>query len=410
MASMASSLSLRPITSDEVDSFFRRQSVAFSSSIDAQELELEAAALDLPRTLAVFDKDEIVGTAGSLRHELTVPGNTRVAAAAIGWVSVYPTRRRQGLLRAMMERQLADLHDLGDPVALLYSSESIIYQRYGFGIATDRVGYSIDPLHGAFAVPLDYAGTVDFIGIDDARTLFPDLHDRVRRLQPGAIDRPEYWWQSQLKHDEGNQTRFFLLARSPAGEPQGYADYRVERAWADGMRNHTMKLDELIAEDATAYLALWRMLLNLDVIRNVVTHNSPPDEPLRWRLADPRFLQVRYRNDGMWARILDVPAALNARRYAMEGRVTFEVHDRFRPETAGRFQLEGSPEGAICSRTGSRPDIVLQVEDLSAAYLGGTRFSSLARAGRVIEESAESLRRADAMFAGDPPPWGITVF
>ena len=47
---------------------------------------------------------------------------------------------------------------------------------------------------------------------------------------------------------------------------------------------------------------------------------------------------------------------------------------------------------------------------LGAVYLGGNSFSSLARAGRVVEARPGALRRADAMFAWDPAPWCPAIF
>ncbi len=51
------------------------------------------------------------------------------------------------------------------------------------------------------------------------------------------------------------------------------------------------------------------------------------------------------------------------------------------------------------------PELMLDVADLGAAYLGGVRFGVPARAGRVSEARAGALRRADAMFTRDQAPW-----
>jgi len=114
--------------------------------------------------------------------------------------------------------------------------------------------------------------------------------------------------------------------------------------------------------------------------------------------------------DWLWVRLVDVPAALAARRYGAEGRVTVEVADTFCPQNEGRYQLEGGPAGAGCNPTTAASDLALSVADLGAAYLGGVRFSTLARAGRVEELTAGALARADAMFASEPLTWCETDF
>ena len=77
----------------------------------------------------------IVGGAGAFPFELTVPGGT-VATAGVTVVGTYPTHRRRGVLRAMMRAQLDDVHERGEPVALLWASEETIYGRFGYGMAS----------------------------------------------------------------------------------------------------------------------------------------------------------------------------------------------------------------------------------------------------------------------------------
>ncbi len=159
-----------------------------------------------------------------------------------------------------------------------------------------------------------------------------------------------------------------------------------------------------------AAAGLWRYCLDLDLIGAVQLAGRPVDEPLRWLLADPRRLRTAKVTDGLWVRLLDLPAALAARRYAAPGAVVVEVTDRLRPANDGRFLLEGGPDGADCRPTGREPDLLCDVADLGAAYLGGVKLASLARAGRVLEQAPGALARADAMFATDPAPWCTTGF
>jgi hypothetical protein len=54
---------------------------------------------------------------------------------------------------------------------------------------------------------------------------------------------------------------------------------------------------------------------------------------------------------------------------------------------------------------GREPDLIATVSEIGATYLGGPSFRQLHRAGRVSEERAGALARADAMFGWDPAPW-----
>ena len=132
-------------------------------------------------------------------------------------------------------------------------------------------------------------------------------------------------------------------------------------------------------------------------------------DPLLSLLAEPRRLRLTVR-DGVWVRLVDVPAALESRRYAAEDRIVLEVRDDFCPWNDGRVALEGGADGAACVRTDASPDLMLSSAELAAAYLGGTTIGHLARAGRVDEETPGALRRADAMLRWDPAPWCPEMF
>jgi predicted acetyltransferase len=114
--------------------------------------------------------------------------------------------------------------------------------------------------------------------------------------------------------------------------------------------------------------------------------------------------------DQLWIRLLDLPGALEARRYATEGELVLEVTDALRPRNQGRFRLEAGPEGAACRPTRAEPDIALDVADLGAAYLGGASLATLGRAERASELTPGALLRADRLFASDPAPVSTTHF
>ncbi|MGH2672028.1 MAG: sterol carrier protein domain-containing protein [Actinomycetota bacterium] len=109
--------------------------------------------------------------------------------------------------------------------------------------------------------------------------------------------------------------------------------------------------------------------------------------------------------DALWVRLVDLPVALASRRYPVEGRLVFQVRDAFCSWNDGRYELDAGPDGASCGPSGETADLVLTVNELAAAYLGGTTFQQLHRAGRVHEERAGALAIADAMFRWDPAPW-----
>src|SRR2546430_12909945 len=118
----------------------------------------------------------------------------------------------------------------------------------------------------------------------------------------------------------------------------------------------------------------------------------PVDEPLRFLLADSRQPKTRI-EDGVWLRLVDVPAALKGRRYAVDGRLALRVRDPFCPWNDGQYELIGGPDGAECRSNGSTPDLALDAADLAALFLGGNRFRTLFEAGRVEELRPGAIAR-----------------
>jgi predicted acetyltransferase len=108
---------------------------------------------------------------------------------------------------------------------------------------------------------------------------------------------------------------------------------------------------------------------------------------------------------------VDVAGALGARRYASTGRIVLEVRDDFCPWNDGRYALEAvAGRSAAIERVRDEPDLTCSVNDVGAAFLGGTTFRQLHRAGRVEERSSGALALADALFGWDPAPWSPYVF
>jgi predicted acetyltransferase len=406
------SFEIRPVTKDEYVPFATTTGTAFGN-VDVEEQEDERGFFEFERSLAAFDGDRIVGTAGAFTFDLTLPGLTTVPAAGVTWVGVLPTHRRQGILTSLMTRQLDDVHERGEPVAILYASESVIYGRFGYGWASSSYSMEINPRYAVFRQPADASGRLRVVDKEEAGKVLPGLYDQWRRTRPGAVTRRQEWWDVVLKDNEkrreGASARFYVVHESQPGQADGYLTYRVKRDWQEDSASE-LRQEDLVAMTPQAHTALWRYCLEHDLIRKVSAYNVAVDDPIRWQLADPRRLRVTSVHDTLWARVLDVPAALSARRYDLEGSLVIEVADTFRPQTEGRYRLEGGPDGATCSRTDAEPDLAMSVVDLGAIYLGGVAPSTLATAGRIEERNPGALALADGMFPSTPAPFSNTGF
>ncbi|WP_330305544.1 MULTISPECIES: GNAT family N-acetyltransferase [unclassified Streptomyces] len=413
-------IDVRPITAADTREWIRALNTGFlrTPTVSDSEVEDRGSYIDPARTLGAFDGPRCVATFRSFPQELTTVGGTPVPADAISNVTVTPTHRRRGLLTRMMTADLAAAKERGDVVATLIAAEYPIYGRYGFGPATTTAEWTIDVpragLDPRWSGPAD-GGRIDLVDGEDVRKAGPELHERFRRSRPGAINRDERWWEvgtGVLRLDRAPwRDPFFAVYRSAAGEVEGLVSYESDDNWGDANQPlNTVSVNWLIAVTPAAERALWQYLCSIDWIVTVKTGRRAPDDLLPRFLPDPRAARITTQSDWLWVRILDVVRALEARTYeGSGGSLVLEVTDRD-GLSAGRYRLDAGPEGASCAPTTRDAELVLDVGELAALWLGDESAVRLAALGRVREERAGAASIADALLRTSRRPWCPDIF
>lgn len=404
------SLDIRPINRDELTAFMEADSYAFGYTPEAGDEEKVSDVMEFDRTLAVFDGKTIVGTTCIFSYEMTVPGGA-LPTAGVSWVSVLPTHRRRGILTAMMRRQLEDVRARGEALAALWASESLIYGRFGYGLAAESARLEIEQSRTKFEFAPDWRGRVRLVSADEALERWPACYDRARYAIPGMLSRHQGWWRRRITGRSGSSAseRHYYAQYEDNGEIRGFARYRIkEQDGPTGLPENRLTLQELQAETMAAYTALWQLVLHTDLVKDISAPLRRVHEPLYHMLADNRRL-TRNVADSLWVRVVDPVKALEGRRYQVEGALTIAVHDDFCPWVGSKYRLEGGPDGARCQKTTGPADLSMTARELGAIYMGGTRLSTLAAAGR-IEGHEKALHLADLMFSWPEEPWCPEVF
>jgi len=406
---------LRPISADEWPRFIRAMDRTFGEVTRGPYADQPSPTAELDRSLALVDEGQVVATAGIYSLQLSVPGAV-VPTAGITWITVAPTHRRRGVLRAIMQRQLTEVHEAqGEPVAALWAAEAGIYGRFGYAPATSNGAWSGDPTRLRLRGDVDTGtGTVRLVEESDYREAAVPLYDRVRRTVPGNLERDDRWWDRRLRDDpedrDGATARQYVLHRETDGTVTGYAAYRIKASWTDQNEPAgVLTVQEVRSTTPSAYAALWQYLLSHDLVRTVRAPTLSADDALRHLLVDTRPLHAQP-TDALWVRLVDVDRALSARRYPAPIDLVVEVRDPTCPWNDGRWRLSGHPAGAWCGRTDRDPDLVIGIEALSAAYLGGVSLGSLQAAGRVTEVSPGAVTLASTAFSWPVPPWCPDMF
>ncbi|MDQ2727524.1 MAG: GNAT family N-acetyltransferase [Actinomycetota bacterium] len=319
-----------------------------------------------------------------MTRDVTVPGPDdescpTIPLAAVTAVGVHPTHRRRGILRRLMAEMLDDGRRRGEPAAGLIASEAPIYGRFGFGQATAGATVVVSTGRSGFFI--------------DA----PRLDLRI------------------IDVDEG----FTSYRPHPVDNIDGFDQARLE-------------VRDLMGATPETEAGLWRYLLDVDLVTEVAANRRAVEDPVRWRMSDPRRWRTRAYSDMLWLRPLDVPVLLEGRAYTTPGQLVIDVvappdpgaptepvgtgtgadHPGDDDVVAGRWSVEAGPDGVSVrrARQGQAAELHLGVAELGALYLGGIGATTLAAAGRVVEERAGALRLADRLFAATPSPLSSTGF
>lgn len=377
-------IEIRQATPEDYREIARVDGISFGYSSTEQEYD-DTFSVDPPRYLVAVQDGRIIGTAGEHPFEMTVPGGRQLPVPGVTWVSVLPTHRRRGVLRALMQQLLTGYHEHGYPAAVLTASEGGIYRRFGFGPSTRSIKISIDRTKVRPLTPVDVAD-VRYLSAAEAREPVMELHRRWRQQVPGALNRTDSWWDHLFRdrewHRNGMSEKFYLV------HPDGYLSYRTAEVWTDGLPASRCSVVDYRPITQTAHAALWQVLLGMDLITSIESWELPLDDPLPFLLDDPRQVRTVASKDGMWLRPVELPALLAARTYSVDVEAVLDVEGE-------RVLLTGGSSGAECVSTDRPADGWLDRATVGSIYLGSHRPSTLHRAGLLQMDDPVLLRRLD---------------
>ncbi|MBX9470672.1 GNAT family N-acetyltransferase [Microcella sp.] len=407
---------------DEHDRWLQADHRGFHfDALTVEQLAEYRTALAGTRSIGVWDTataepDHPIATVGSWRSTVSLGDGRALDGWAISAVSVAATHRRRGIARALLEGELRAAHAAGLPLAMLTVSEATIYGRWGFGPAAYTADYRIDT-RGLQMTAVMPSGRVHRVSAPELRGLAPVLATRAHERIAGEVPGKELLWDRMFAVSARTASHAPKLRAAryddEHGEPQGFVLYSVAEDEAD-FAAHTLTVEYLCAATDDAYVALWHYVLDQDLVATVLAHLRPVDEPLPWLVSNPRAVQTIARREHLWLRVLDVPAALTARRYAAADAVLLRVTDPL-GFAEGAWMLATDSDGVATvtahdGGSGGAAVIDLGAEALGALMLGGTPVDALRVAGRLVEGSPGSAARLDAMLRVSRAPWLSTWF
>jgi predicted acetyltransferase len=405
---------------DRIDELFELESLVWSERPTKSAADLYSSKLDWDRTIAVevptTDGPVLGGLATSWGFDMPTPGG-RLDVAGLTHVGVRPGFRRRGFLRALIAGHFDACRARGEAVSALFASEPAIYGRFGYGVASRAVWLTVP--RGAALRPVDFGGAGDveiLIETADYSRHAAPVQEILQAVGHGSDPRPG--WTTYVT--EGTRRGRFtddspaqaleeplriLIARR-ASRPVGYALFRRDGKWADHVPAATLEISGFEAADASAAHAMWSELLATDLVESIRTPPLPLDDPLLtwlvdWRTARPRMIDLEH------VRLLDVRAALEARRYPVPVDIRISVTDSLAPDNQRVWRLVGGPDAAAVTAVDGPEgpaDVALDVRELGALYLGGATAATLLDAGLIHELTPGGALALGRAFRGDREP------
>ena len=396
---LAAMLEVRTIDDAEIAAFRDAALTTFGGDPDEDPSgeARQRATIPAGRAWVACDGGQIVATAASYPLAIAVPGGGAIATAGLTMVTVRPTHRRRGLLRALIRAHLDDARVRGEIASGLWASESAIYGRFGYGVAAEGLDLELD----ARGLTLDGDGDAHacrFVDEAEARARLPAIYARAVAARPGVLRRHDAWWGErrflEISFVRAGASRRRHVIAWRGTDAVGYVAYRQREAEAAGR----VEVIELVAIDAPAEAALWRLLAGIDLYPTVAWRNAPVDTALPWSLPDRRRVTRRL-VDTLWLRVDDVAATLASRSYPRDGALRFAIDGE-------RWELIVDGGRARCERTDAPAALELERAAFGSLILGTVPATTLARAGRVrAPGDRAALSLADGLFAWPIAPW-----
>jgi predicted acetyltransferase len=405
---------VRTLHDDERLAASKVVNVGMLGSLADEVTQAWADIIDAKHCIGAFSDDgQLVGLTRDLPTDVSVPGDGQVPAAGVTAVAVLSTHRRRGHLTRLMQAQLDQLAEAGTAIAMLVAAEWPIYGRFGYGPAIDACKLEVDA--SAVRFRDSATGSIEMVTPTELLPHLEAAHEARRGRTPGGIRRdPGVWerisgvsrWPGE-PDDSGK--RRGAIWRDGTGEVQGAVSYTVDEVWERNRPAGRADVSLLVGATPEAERELWRHLCDIDWVRTVSAGNRGVDDPLTYQVVDGRAVTTVDHFDCIWARLLDVPASLGARRSVRPGHAVVEVIDPL-SYAAGRWSVELGPDGAEVAATTASADVTLPVTALSAAYFGGRSLRRLHEAGWLDEGASGGLDRLDALLSTPTAPWSPTTY
>jgi predicted acetyltransferase len=328
-----------------------------------------------------------------LRRVAQFYGGRSVPALGIGAVAVDPEARGRRVAETLMVEVLRELRS-EMPISILYPATVPLYRRCGYEYAAPWTDYK---------APLDRLPRASTLECsrwdDDALDEIAACYREAACAANGPLDRPRGWWSDSVFRVFEDEIHRFCVRED--GRVTGYVVYTQQKRKLKDWGYDLICRDLVWTTPGAARGLLAFLGRHRSLGEHAVWHGAPVDS-LAWLLEeqdagiDRSFLSM--------TRLVDVPAAFEARGYPPHVRAAVELDVRDEPigENSGSWRIEVADGSAKVVPAGPAGNAV-GVGALAAMWTGVLSASDAVRGG-WLSADADAVASLAAMFAG-PPAW-----
>lgn len=331
-------------------------------------------------------------------------GGRPVPCAAISSVATVPEVRGTGLGDRVMRELLERARGRGALVTSLFPATIPFYRRLGYEVAATWTINKV-PLH---AVPRMQTGVEveEFTG-DDPSELRACYRAFIEgETGPMDADDRDWWLHRVLMRWVRDEPLRAVVARGPDGV-EGYAAFTLASRGSWG--GFDVECTHLVARTPAAMRALFRYFGRFRGVGRHVDWHGRRNDP--YALAfDEEVIEASVSHLAM-TRLLDVPAALEARGYTagVAGEAVIAVDDPVFDDNTGSFRIRASDGTVTVERTDDEPQVRMSIGSLSALFASFYSVRDLRRVSALESGDEAAMSLLEALFAG-PPAWLIDHF
>jgi predicted acetyltransferase len=387
---------IRPATVDDVERIIALRTQAFNIDEHGRDSMRKDPRVEEVRVAELDGK--VAGTARAIPFAHFFGGRP-IEAAGISGVAVAAEARGKGVGTTMMRELLRELRP-ALPISTLYPATVPVYRTVGYGFGGVRTFWRtrID------ALPQDGSLVASPFTDDDIDEV-NDAYERFASGTNGLVRRSPDWWKRRVFNDWENRIVYRYLVRE-GGQITGWIVYMLAKANGEAWRMN-VNVRDLIWTTPAAGKTLLSLAASHRSTGEMMTWPGPPTDPLADLIAEDPF-----ENEGTFRwmlRLLDVPAAIEARGYSplIDGSVKIAVRDPLFDENEGPWRIEvGGGQAKVFPA--EQADATVDVQALASIWSSMHRARDAARIGG-LQASPKAIDALELIFNG-PLPWIADFF